>query len=144
VTAAPIFIPKYTRIPDLAKLFKTSPSKITAGLKLLKNKKKLYMKYDGLWFEFHSPGEVIIPSSVVQELAVSLQKDIVCLEDSHLLSFDDNSLTTTTTDMTQQQAIPVVALLGHFNHGKTTLLDALRGGPSIVNEEAHQITQVCE
>jgi predicted GTPase len=41
-----------------------------------------------------------------------------------------------------QQDTPVLVLLGHFNHGKTTLLDALLGPEScIVQGEAAGITQ---
>lgn len=41
-----------------------------------------------------------------------------------------------------QQDTPVLVLLGHFNHGKTTLLDALLGPDScIVQGEAAGITQ---
>jgi hypothetical protein len=135
---SPIIVPKYSRINDLAKLFKTSTSKITKELKLLKNKKRLYLKYEGIWFEFNSISEVIIPSSIVQDVAMSLNKETICLNDEDLLVHDKTHALSTH----EQQAIPVVALLGHFNHGKTTLLDALHG-TSIVQEEAHQITQVC-
>lgn len=142
------------------------------------------MKYDGIWFEFQSTSEVIIPSSMVQELAITLKKEdsIIYLDDTSLLSFNDINTTTTTTTTTnstlkstttplssqliqdhytqhqhQHQAIPVVALLGHFNHGKTTLLDALlqrngdkdrergdrdRDRDNLVDNEAHKITQV--
>lgn len=39
-----------------------------------------------------------------------------------------------------QRRIPVFAILGHVNHGKTTLLDALQGS-TIGSEEPHHITQ---
>jgi translation initiation factor IF-2 len=35
----------------------------------------------------------------------------------------------------------IIVILGHFNHGKTTLLDAL-GNFTIVEKEVHGITQV--
>lgn len=131
----PVFVPPYSRISDLAKLLKTSTSKITSQLRLLKNKKKVYLRHEGVWFEFHSTGEVIVPSSAVESLAAAARRDVVCLNEQQLLSFAPPSGEI-------HQAVPVVALLGHFNHGKTTLLDALRGGASIVDEEVHHITQV--
>ena len=62
--------------------------------------------------------------------------DILTLND--LSSFDFESLD---TDQTIKSSVPTVAILGHFNHGKTTLLDAFCN-TDIVSTELHGITQV--
>ena len=74
---------------------------------------------------------------------------MICIDDANLLSFANSFTSTsssTTSSLLSQQAIPVVALLGHYNHGKTTLLEALLDTTevNIVDSEAHQITQVCQ
>ena len=128
-----VLVTKYNRINDLAKLFKMTVNKISKSLKLLKHKKRIYMKHDGIWFQFQSMNEVIIPSEKVKEFASSMKKEVELIDETMMLELNTPE---------QPQAILVVALLGHFNHGKTTLLDALKENSNIVDEEAHSITQV--
>lgn len=127
-----INLPKYSRVSDLAKTFKTSPAKLIKQLKVVRKNKRIYLKHEDLWFEFNSTNDIIVPFSAVQHIAESSGKQINHLgEDSFSL----------VTGVSNPSTIPVVVLLGHFNHGKTTLLDALLGS-NIIDEEDHQITQV--
>lgn len=101
----------------------------------IKHRRKLFCKYEGVWYQFPSVNEVIIPFKQAKEYTLSTGKILPNPIDVNDLSYNH-------LDDTTQDKIPAVVLLGHFNHGKTTLLDAL-GGTTFVEEEKHSITQVC-
>jgi hypothetical protein len=99
----------------------------------LRHKRKLFCKYDNIWYEFPNSGAIIIPFDVANEYA---KKHKLLLEEPLALNNIDFSYLNKTVNR-----IPVVAILGHFNHGKTTLIDAY-AGTNLVQQEIHAITQV--
>ena len=120
-------------LKHLSKKLNLRPSKVVKDL-TIKHRKKLFSKHDGVWYEFKSAGDIIIPFEQAKEYAARIKKDLHPPIDIHQIQADH----LTSMDQTR---IPVVVLLGHFNHGKTTLLDAI-GGSAFVDEEKHGITQV--
>lgn len=100
----------------------------------IKHRRKLFCKYDGVWYQFPSVNEVIIPYKQAKDYALLAHKNLPNPVDVNELNYDH------LLDVTKDK-IPAVVLLGHFNHGKTTLLDTL-GGTTFVDEEKHSITQV--
>lgn len=127
-------IPKLIRVPDLANILKIKSEAIlkTIGIK---EKKRYFCVYDDIWYQFHAVNEVIVPFHIAYRLlCTSTKKRFTKI----------NLLNTRPTIKGMSQKLldyPVVAILGHFNHGKTTLLDTL-GGTTLVKDEAHGITQV--
>jgi hypothetical protein len=99
----------------------------------LRHKRKFFCKYDNIWYEFPNSGAIIVPFNVANEYA---KKHKLFLEEPLVLNSIDFSYLNKTI-----KRIPIVAILGHFNHGKTTLIDAY-GGTNLVQQEIHAITQV--
>lgn len=124
-------ITRYNRLPLLASALKTSPAKVLKEISL-NHKKKIFSFYDGVWFKFHTTNDVIVPHTVASRLAQKTKRE--------LSFFDMDDIPVQHSDV--NPSIPVIAILGHYDHGKTTILDAL-GGTRIAEDEAHGITQVC-
>lgn len=120
----------YTRLSHLAVALKSSPSSILKEISI-NHKKKIFCKYDGRWFKFATTKDVIVPFKECFKIATKSSKD--------LRYFDMENIPL--ESVSKLPRTPVIAILGHFDHGKTTLLDAL-GGTSITADEAHGITQV--
>lgn len=79
-------------------------------------------------------------------LSPSAQRKMDILTLNDLSSFEFQSLDTLTAaskSLPPKKKIPTIAILGHFNHGKTTLLDAFCN-TDLVSTELHGITQVLE
>ena len=98
----------------------------------LRHKKKFYTFQNGVFYEFNSSKEIIIDADAI--LKSKNEKNKKLLRNSQKETRRDYVSTE------KHEKTPVIVILGHFNHGKTTLLDAL-GNFSIVSKEAHGITQ---
>ena len=118
---------------SIKRLHSLPPKQLVKDL-AIKHRRKLFCKFDGVWYQFKSPNEVIIPAYQAKNYALRYKKNLIDPIDIHDLKLDH-------LNSNETSKIPVVVLLGHFNHGKTTLLDAL-GGSKFVDEEKHKITQV--
>lgn len=99
----------------------------------LKYKKHYYTFQDGTYYEFPNSKEIIIDSDVILKSKNKIYKNLLI-----------NSRKSVKRDLVSDRGIEktsIIVILGHFNHGKTTLLDAL-GNFTIVEKEVHGITQV--
>lgn len=99
----------------------------------LRHRKRYYTLDDGIFYEFSSSKEIIINEDAI--LKSKNQRNILNLMKSKKETRRDY------ISYQKLEKTPVIVILGHFNHGKTTLLDSL-GNFSIVDKEAHGITQV--
>jgi len=121
----------------LSERLHVSPSKILKDL-CIKHRTRYYYKHDHLWYEFESSKNVILHHDRVRQYAKQMGSNAEIVDPRVVLdSIDWNVLTAAHAIV----PTPVVALLGHFNHGKTCLFDAL-SGTSHVAGEVHGITQV--
>jgi hypothetical protein len=117
----------------LAKKLNIAHSKVLKDL-TIRHRKKFFCKYSSVWYQFNSAGDVIVPYEQAKQYAFGAKKDLpppISIHDVY-----PNHLT-----RKEERIIPVVVLLGHYNHGKTTLLDAIAKS-AFVEEEKHGITQV--
>eukprot|EP01032_Pedospumella_encystans_P008073 gene8073-9622_t len=119
-------------IKGLTQRLKVHTSKVAKDL-TIKHRRKMFCKYDGTWYQFAANSEVIVPYKQAKEYALGHKKNLLEPININELNYDH-------LNGKGQEKVPVVVLLGHFNHGKTTLLDSL-GGTSYVEEEKHSITQ---
>lgn len=144
-TLNPIILPRIARIKEFASLIRENVQVLAKKI-AVKARKRIYCCYDDdlyltetnnrlLWYQFPSIKNVIVPYDFMSrycsrvlhrtiELDKSVESSLKLLEASH-----------------SNRASYFVVLLGHFNHGKTTLLDAL-GGTRIAEQESFGITQV--
>jgi small GTP-binding protein len=133
-----IGLPDHMRAKELAKVLrKCSLSTVIKGL-CIQHAKKIHMKFEGEWYRFGSAKEVVIPFQLAADYAMLRDKNF----DPQLTTMLDPDLLAMhiPDEEAGQHRKHVVVLLGHYNHGKTTLLDAL-GSTSHVTGEAHGITQ---
>ena len=136
-----IYLPKYFRLKQLAASLAVSTKQLLEDI-VIHHRKKIYCQFDGLWFQFPSSKHIIIPSSFVTAYAKNVLKgnkrpDIICRDEVEDLA------KAVAGNFESLQKTPIIVCLGHFNHGKTSLLDALIGHKSkIVDSEKHGITQI--
>ena len=123
-------IPNVVRLKELAKALNIPHEKVLKDI-TIRARKRFFCKYGDNYFQFASVKEILVPFDVALEYAASKNKSL-----SQLILAPSRAPKAPT-----DAKIPVVALLGHYNHGKTTLLDYFRGS-NIVSIEEHGITQV--
>lgn len=134
-TLSHLAIPKYSRVKTIAQLLGISSKKVVDHFTFHEKKiGKYLLSFEGKWYEFQSSSDVIIPFDLAQKYATQIHK-----KKFQLLDFENIP----PVQVDQHDKIPVIALLGHFNHGKTTLLDTFASS-KLVAEESHGITQVSQ
>jgi translation initiation factor IF-2 len=122
------------RVKNLAVLLKLAPKKVLKDF-TLRHRKKYFCKFDNVWFQFGSTKDLIISYNSAKLYAEKNEKILEEPLNIEKLSTELQLRSKTT------KRIPVAVILGHYNHGKTTLLDAL-GNTDIVSLETEGITQV--
>ena len=103
----------------------------------LKHRKAYYCIFDGIWYTFKSSNNIIIPFPYLQKYGNLKFKNKISIQ----LIDSIPKLQLQQISSNQQEKRAVAVLLGHFNHGKTSILDNLAGS-TLVENEKHGITQV--
>lgn len=122
----------YYRAKQLCSILKKKGEKIFKEF-TLKYKKHYYTLQDGTYYQFPTTKEIIIDADVILKSKNKIYKNLLI-----------NSMKSVKRELGSNRGIEktsIIVILGHFNHGKTTLLDAL-GNFTIVEKEVHGITQV--
>ena len=125
-------IPKFSRIKQLASALCIDKSRLIKQF-VFKHRKKLFCHFEGTWFEFPKAGDIIVPDTVI--------KAYLKLYSSNIDERQFEIISAPKCISAEHNRVPLVALLGHYDHGKTTLLDSL-GGIHLVGLEKGGITQV--
>ncbi|CAM9168684.1 unnamed protein product [Choristocarpus tenellus] len=129
-------VPAFTGLRDLATLLRVNAKVLFKALGGIREKKKWRVVLQGTPYAFPSLGSVVIPFKEAKNIAKELNKKIIYLD----TEVQRKASLPPGTD--KESRTPVVVLLGHYNHGKTTLLDAMIGPTSkIVSNEPRGITQ---
>lgn len=123
----------YYRAKQLCSILKKKQEAIYKEF-TLKHRKRFYTLQNGVFYEFQSSKEIIIDEDAI--LKSKNERNKILLRKSR------KEVKREVFSNKNIERTPVIVILGHFNHGKTTLLDAL-GSFTIVKKEAHGITQVC-
>lgn len=118
---------QYSRLKNLSQALKITSNDIIKSI-AYRHRRRIYCNFDDLWFEFQSPKDVVVPFESAAKFALS--KGISVKKQREIPPLLEK----------QADDARVIVLLGHFNHGKTTLLDSLAKS-SIASQELHQITQ---
>ncbi|CAB1120457.1 unnamed protein product [Ectocarpus sp. CCAP 1310/34] len=143
-------IPSFIEIRELASLLRVKPRALFKSMGGYQEKKKHRIVLSGVPYAFPNLGNVVVPFQDAQAVAKVLGKEIRFLDiekkpqRAAILARSDDSRAPLWEEgrPAGQGRRPVVVLLGHFNHGKTTILDALRGPSSgIADREPGGITQ---
>jgi small GTP-binding protein len=129
-------IPSFASAKQLASALRLPVTRVLRDL-TVNARKRVFAKYGGVWHEFQAAGEVVVPFRVSAAYSAWLsgkghlgpgveveveEEDYSTVYDLYQASSDPAA---PATQAGVAQGIPVVVLLGHCDHGKTTLLEAL-------------------
>eukprot|EP01033_Poteriospumella_lacustris_P001601 gene1601-1164_t len=107
------------RLASLAAKLKQPTTKVQSDI-LVKANGRLFMKWGEEYFAYKAAKDVIVPFELAEDYARLKCK----LSLPPPASVRDATVNAFTADQDEKKRM-VLALLGHFNHGKTSLLDAL-------------------
>jgi polynucleotide 5'-kinase involved in rRNA processing len=129
------------KLSQIAQSLQVNVNKVASDL-VVKGRGRFFIYYDNSFFAFPSVKRVTVPFDFAQLYAKTIHNKQLekpkTLKDLKIPPVSSGNL----------EKIRVAVLLGHFNHGKTTLLDCLinttnsAAKSDLVSEEKHGITQV--
>ena len=128
----PVRLPYFSRVKQLTKTLKKTNEDLLRDL-IFRHRRNFYIYSENIWYQFPSVNDIIIPFNIAKSYAK--------LNPSRGVTIQDDPIDTISLPSTQGPRIPVVAILGHFDHGKTTLLDFL-AKTNAADKEFGKITQV--
>ena len=143
-------IPSFVRAKELGKRLKQSTTAIAKAFCTRKNH-KFYFEHEGESYKFNKAKDIVLPYAAVERW----MRDGKCRGKTATLDLVEPNLLPSPVDIiingseggTQTYTRnPVIAIMGHIDHGKTSLMDTLSGG-NITQGEVENITQainVCE
>ncbi len=120
-----VTLPETITVKDLAEALKKTSTEVI---------KKLMMNY-GMMATLNQEIDFDTATLIADEFGVKTEKEVVVNEEDIL--FDDSEVTDETKLIPRP---PVVVVMGHVDHGKTSLLDAIRSA-NVTDSEAGGITQ---
>ena len=128
-------LPPFIRINDIALALKLKKNVVLKEI-AFRHRRSFFYFYEkaNFWFQFKSANDIIIPYEYAKKYAEKKGFHVKPLNFESKLIYRNKATGQSVTND------PVVLLLGHFNHGKTTLIDTL-GGTQLVDKEEHGITQ---
>lgn len=157
-------IPNFIRAKELGRRVGQSITVIAKEF-CVRDNRKFYFEHEGKSYKFQKAKDIVLPYAAVERwlrdgkchgkmAALDLVEPdsmppsspairINSVDTSSDIDGDDIIVPTTPTVHTRN---PVIAVMGHIDHGKTSLLDTLSGG-NIAKREVENITQtinVCE